>query len=1217
MGTVLLLLFACFFSVKAAAWSADKYLARAVSQKKLLETAADHNWSISFSKRNTPDTLMIIVLRVEFMRDSTDLTTGNGLFGLLGGGDAAELGFYKSDTVYKYDKLPHDSVYCAHQLQYAADYFKTVSRGSLVLQFRILPAGRDEDRAYAVPHQMIYYSPGGKKKSETYDDYSFRKTVGLMHFVKDALAGAGGNLSGASPFATLVQNPDGTLRDTVSGHRAAIMIMHAGSSFLTDQLQNSPADMIDWFITPQTFKFFKDSLKIAEAGVSVAGASGKNILLDEVMLTAETSNQDGLNWGVHGIIINQIARQLGIPDLFNTGSGLPAVGAFCIMDYYGYSAGNGFIPPWPSAWVRAFMGWDKPVVTDIGAGLPYRLKAVSAAGPGDTTILLVPINDHEYFLLENRQRNLGGSDTVFRYDSIQIGSSWVHVLDQTNPIKLNAAVISVSADEAHCIDSVRNYDVGVPASGVVVWHVDETVIRDRLSNNAVNADSTYRGIGLVEADGVSDMGITFANYYQIVYDVGGGADVFPHVSVSQFRSDTVAGFGPFTRPSTRANDGGQSFLTFGITPASGYNHAGNEIQAVRDSEVINYVDSAFLVSVAKNVSAPSWPKRCVPDSMFEPVACDLAPGIAGREVVAVSRHGLLYCWPATGAGAQSLGTRVALVAARNWNGDTLRDSSGATPVVAYDTVTYLDSLHGPLSFPTVINNKVYVPLSDSSLYLRSAVSEAAVISLKLPARPSSYVCNFAGTRWAVGCENGLLIFGDSTGVVDSLRLDSARAVCALAALPHANDMLAVMQVNGRISFVSADSLRVTAAAPVRGGIGPYTLAAGDLDNNDSDEVVVCDSRQGLWVYRAGGALMAPWTADPSDWASLYHEGTSTARADLPVNGSAPVLADINGDGFLDIVVGGANGIYAFNHKGALLDGWPAYLDKRYWYLRGNVRFSPAVGQDGAGKPLTVFSTMSGEHETYKLAHIIRADRQKGTIVYVYGPDSLRDSISGLRPTMIDTMLRLNDSLVPPLVLWGGFVDAVNAQAVRPHQTITTGNVGQIIESYWPFSAGAPLATGPLLANLDNSDSMDVIAIAGNGLAYRWRAPPDIVGKKALWAQTGYSAGRTFAYPGAAPAAALKEADPITFHSYPNPTQGSPIAMFKYKFSGPAAEVRLDIFTYTGFCVYSVKELSGAYPDYNEHALALDHIGPGVYRCRLAARVNGVPHVKYWKMAVVK
>jgi hypothetical protein len=206
-----LVFFLCIAASFAAVnnWSPGKLLYKASSLKKLVETAASHNWSILFKKPNTADTLMIIVLRVEFnngVRDSTDLTTGNGLFGIFdyGGGELREIKYYRDTSVYKYDRLPHDSAYCAHQLEYAADYFKSVSHDRLAILGRVLPAGAEA--AYTVPHPMLYYSPGGKKREETYDDYSYRKTIGLMHFVKDALESANNDQARGSPFASIVKD---------------------------------------------------------------------------------------------------------------------------------------------------------------------------------------------------------------------------------------------------------------------------------------------------------------------------------------------------------------------------------------------------------------------------------------------------------------------------------------------------------------------------------------------------------------------------------------------------------------------------------------------------------------------------------------------------------------------------------------------------------------------------------------------------------------------------------------------------------------------------------------------------------------------------------------------------------------------------------------------------------------------------------------------------
>lgn len=93
--------------------------------------------------------------------------------------------------------------------------------------------------------------------------------------------------------------------------------------------------MIDAFFSQDFFKsfftFFHDAKSADTSGVIIKRGAN-SLLIDEVMMVSQTANQDGLNWGIHGILINQIARQLGIPDLYSTLTGLTGVGAFCVMD---------------------------------------------------------------------------------------------------------------------------------------------------------------------------------------------------------------------------------------------------------------------------------------------------------------------------------------------------------------------------------------------------------------------------------------------------------------------------------------------------------------------------------------------------------------------------------------------------------------------------------------------------------------------------------------------------------------------------------------------------------------------------------------------------------------------------------------------------------------------------------------------------------------------
>ena len=56
---------------------------------------------------------------------------------------------------------------------------------------------------------------------------------------------------------------------------------------------------------------------------------------------------------------------------------------------------------------------------------------------------------------------------------------------------------------------VKNYDYGLPGSGILIWHVDEPSINDY--NSGVNNDLNNRSISLEEADGIEHLGNP--NYY--------------------------------------------------------------------------------------------------------------------------------------------------------------------------------------------------------------------------------------------------------------------------------------------------------------------------------------------------------------------------------------------------------------------------------------------------------------------------------------------------------------------------------------------------------------------------------------------------------------------------------------------------------------------------------------------------------------------------------
>lgn len=1205
------------------------YLFKQTSSKNLVETAKNHSWSIQFHK-STPETLHVIAFRIEFAKDTSVQTTGNGLFGIRNGGDKEEVAYYDNDTSYIYDALPHDSLYFDRQLTAVRNYYNKISRGMLTVDFSIYPS-RGDQYGYAVEQIMPFYSPGGKRKKETWDEYYERKTRGLITFVRDAIRAADGSKDN-SPFKGLeYRSSDKSIRDE-KGRKTVFLIFHAGSSYLTDggeqgsMGQDTPSDMIDAFITPDFWKYYRDSLKLDENGISVSGKNGK-FLVDEIMMCSETSNQDGLNWGIQGIIVNQIARQLGIPDLFSTSSGISGIGAFCIMDFAGYSAGKGFIPPYPSAWVRAFMGWDAPVVVTPNLGKDIAVKALtsvldrdtsnfSPAG-SDTTILLVPINDHEYYLIENRQRNLAGNRQLFNYDTLDPDDSVV-ISSYPYVANLDKNVLALSGkDRSNVILRVKNNDIGLPASGVLVWHVDERIIRDRLNLNAVNADSLYRGVSLVEADGITDLGIMFRDlFYQAAFDYGGAEDVFPH-SVTVQGKDTAINinrFGPYSFPSTRANDGGHSYLEITINPSQDSPRIEKTALAKNDGYhyIRNISDSLFLISISQNYHAPSWPKRTVPGKVFDPLLVDLDLQNSTKELFVLDQAGRIYIWSDT----KTYNTTPSAFDRINLHNDTLPKA---------DTAWYYDSVSGAFTMPSAVGSDIFIPCRDNKIAVFGAISTSTpprYSTIPLSIKPSSYLCNYADSSWALGGENGTVLFGQNRDTVRLIKLATDAPVCAIAALRERADAVAVLQLDGRLSVVGSSSPYSKDSSVVlpKNALPPFTIVTADLDksSDNQSEIIITDSRMGMWVYHQNFTLAHGWVEDPSDDPSYYSD-TARDRRKLPQNHSAPALADIDRDGFLDIIVGGTNGIYAFNHKRALKSNWPAFLDKTYWYQRGSITTSPVIVTGADKKPLVLFASATGDNPTFRFTKITRADKARKTVWFTKETGEA-DSIWDLTANEIDTILTFNDSLIAPYYIPGGLIDAVNSSAKRPSSLINNR-----LQSPWPLTTGSSLYTAPLIGFMDDDKTPDLFATANDGTIYRWELPSGTLPDTLFWPQTGYNAGRSFAYGGAALQKSTENNEPLTFFSFPNPvTKGIESAIFKYRFGDPATSVKLDIYSYTGHKVYSNShmgspphQLSGDPHDWNVLYVSTRNFTPGVYRCRMEATISGKKHHNYWKLAVIK
>jgi len=96
------------------------------------------------------------------------------------------------------------------------------------------------------------------------------------------------------------------------------------------------------------------------------------------------------------------------------------------------------------------------------------------------------------------------------------------------------------------------------------------------------------------------------------------------------------------------------------------------------------------------------------------------------------------------------------------------------------------------------------------------------------------------------------------------------------------------------------------------GDSECSVAVGDVDNDGAPEIAVHSNICRVWLLESDGSVMSGWPK-PVEFSG-----------DFP---PAPVLADLTGDGYLEIVLSGSDGsITVKDYLGADLPGWPQYRD---------------------------------------------------------------------------------------------------------------------------------------------------------------------------------------------------------------------------------------------------------------------------------------------------
>jgi len=485
------------------------------------------------STTRLPDTVRLLAVMVEFKEDDDGRTSGTGKFG----------------TIYEYDygteildPMPHDRSYFQQHLLFLENYVRKASARRTILIGEVL------DGIVTVPGSIV--------------DYSFRRNESekpVAELAVDAWQGA------VAQFPTV----------NFSAYDMFV-VFHAGRGRDIDLVSIQGFDPTPFDIPSLSFTLegFRRLLGSDFSGI----AAGSDFHITNCAVLPTTNNReismiDGsralLELTINGLLAASFGTYAGLPDLFNTNTGKTGIGRFGLMDGESIFAYGGICPPEPSAWEKQQLGWTVPRDASPGKHSFFLTASDTLSTPD---VLRVLISDKEYWLIENRQRDIGGNGQMVSFVS---GGQIQHLRFPKDTTGFDNG--NVSALKGVVID-VEDIDWSLPGGrvivgdnearingGLLIWHIDETLIEARQNSNTVNSVFP-RGVDLEQAGGPQDIGIDLQTIFGPVTGSGSPLDYWTNENPSPVYANR---FGMYTTPNTRANNGAFTHVTIDAFSPSG------------------------------------------------------------------------------------------------------------------------------------------------------------------------------------------------------------------------------------------------------------------------------------------------------------------------------------------------------------------------------------------------------------------------------------------------------------------------------------------------------------------------------------------------------------------------------------------------------------------------------------------------------------------------
>lgn len=264
-----------------------------------------------------------------------------------------------------------------------------------------------------------------------------------------------------------------------------------------------------------------------------------------------------------------------------------------------------------------------------------------------------------------------------------------------------------------------------------------------------------------------------------------------------------------------------------------------------------------------------------------------------------------------------------------------------------------------------------------------------------------------------------------------------------------------------------------------------SLAAADLDGDGRIEIVVATGGADPLDSGGPGALIVLTYVGGGDYFNLMPGWPVFAFDELSDNApdgftSTPSLGDIDGDGDMEIVIGGMDRrLHAFHHDGTYVLGWP--LSRDYGILRESRSTASLADLDGDGILDVIIGTNNYKIPNCANPYLFYAMKGNTTPLLGFPFETTQNIESSPAISDID-----GDGSLDIVFGTGDFDESCRApggQQSDGKKVYAINRFGQLLPG-WPVVTNANMFNSPALGDLDN-DGKPEIVIHTQDTLYAW------------------------------------------------------------------------------------------------------------------------------------